>query len=277
MRTQKKIILTLLFLSLTILVGCNNDVTSSGGDVQNIIQTEITTEKTNYTTNIEKKKNTSEIKNMEKVTTVKIHKVETVKTDVTTTTATITLQTAVTGKVSNCTTNFAQTIEKSMVTEAITNVPTTVSLTNELILEPTTKLEPNVPMDSLVIKEVEIKLTFGDAAEQEMIDKNDAVYDEAKISNYFNTIILGHKEKGFNILDSMIVGEKFSMNYHGKIKHFEVQQSGLAELSEDGINLIYDGEELFDKDFGYHGLILVTCDKQDEVKHRWIVVGKEIE
>ena len=288
MRTRKfnLILVSLFFLSM--LVGCTNDAAQySGGYLQsNTVRTDITSEKqennVNYSINTEPtQENTSAMKSTTNQTGITTN-VETSKdavTKVISDETTIAVNTEI-NEVTDSTTYVASNVEteESIVTEVMTNVPTNPDIpTTQPVPEPTTQPKPNVPNDSLVIKDVVINLAYGDST-QDMVDNNDAVYDTGYISNKFNTAIFGHSFKGFSILDSMVVGEKFAMNNNGEVKYFEVQKSGLAVLNEYHSDATYEGETegIFYTDFGYHGLILITCDKQDPDEHRWIVIAKEI-
>ena len=279
-----KLILSSLFF-LTFLVGCSNDVAYSGGCSQTdtidttILSTEKQKNNADYSSTTEiTQENTLEehiAKSNGVVTNVQNHNTENAN-DITHVPTTV--ESAVKGEVQNCTINIELSTEESVVTEA----PTTVNPTTESVLEPETQTEtqnePNIPNDSLVIRSSIIKLAYGDASLQALIDNSDAVYDTGYISNEYNTMIFGHSDKKFEILDAMEVGEIFYMNYHGEVRLYEVQKSGLADLDEyhNDATFVGENEELLYTDFGYHSLFLITCDKQDPVNRRWIVIAKEI-
>jgi hypothetical protein len=186
------------------------------------------------------------------------------------------------------TTVIAAVKTNNEVNHSITETTTTTTTTYEVTTTETTTVEVSVPVnselveayipdDTLYIRGNYISLTYGES-DQETIDANDVVYDVGFISSENNTFMAGHNFKSFGILDSLTVGEQFAMNNHGETTYYEIQKSGRAMLNEIGTNATYVGEsdELLYKDFGYHGFILFTCDKQDEVHYRWIIVAKQI-
>ena len=288
MRTRKLNLILVCLFFLSMLFGCTDDTAQySGGYLQSeAVQTNVTSEKqkndVNYSINTEQiQENTS----MRKSTINPVGITTNVETNKDTVTNMISDEPTIainaeTNEVTDSTTNVTSRVETEelIVTDVITNVPTNPSApVTQPVTDPTTQPKPNVPNDSLVIKEVVINLAYGEST-QDMIDNNDAVYDTGYISNKYNPTIFGHSFKGFDILDSMVVGEKFAMNNYGEIKYFEVQKSGLAVLNEYHSDATYVGENegILYTDFGYHGLILITCDKQEPNDHRWIVIAKEI-
>lgn len=289
MRTRKIYLILVSLLSLTVLFGCSNDASDKyscgylmeqNNDETNVTMTKKEEDNVNHTINNTEITTTRQSTTQKNVTTTKVEVSANVITNKTVNvqdnSATETVTNAATNAEISEATNEAT--ENPVTAEVITNAPTFTAVTTaEPIVEPTTEAEPNIPNDSLVIKENVIKLAYGDPT-QDMIDKNDAVYDTGYISNIYNTVIFGHAYKGFNILDSVAVGEKFAMNNDGEIKYYEVQKSGRALCNEYHSDMTYVGETepILYTDFGYPGLILVTCDKQDEVNYRWIIVAKEI-
>ena len=283
----RKLTLVSLFSCIYLICasGCKNTA-ENGGNLQQItVQTsKISTVQENnskYSTKaitiFEKQKTSTDVKSTGIVTNGTGRNSEI--TNVTTVAQQTEADNTVTGKVEYTNTSLPSTEnEQPVVNEEKTEVPSNTVTTTEFV-EPTTEKEITIPNDSLVIKEVVIKLAYGDASNQANIDNNDAVYDTASISNDLNDLIFGHKEYSFNILDSMQVGEKFAMNNHGKLKYYQVQKTGRAILNENHSDATYIGEteQLYYHDFGYHGLILVTCDKQDAENHRWVIVAKEVE
>jgi len=283
MRMRKFSLSFISLLFVLLLVGCSKNVEYSGGCSQ---------PDTIDTTNIldEKQKNnadyTSTTKVIQKNNIAKSNEVVTSNiekaNDITYVPTTV--ESAENEKVQNCTINIELSTEESVVTEAITDAPTTVNPTSEAVLETEiqtetqNEYEPNIPNDSLVIRKTVINLVYGDASRQALVDANDAVYDTVSLSNEYNTMIFGHSYKKFEILDTMFVGEKFYLNYHGSVRSYEVQESGLAELNEykSDVTFVGSDKELLYTDLGYHSLFLITCDKQDPVNRRWLVIAKEV-
>lgn len=167
--------------------------------------------------------------------------------------------------------NSAMTVS----TTTQTDITTTVAISTTV--SATTVNNIDIPKDSLLIKDNAILLTYG-LPDQDMVDNSEAVYDTGKHSNEYNTVIFGHAYKSFTILDSVEVGETIVMNYHGFVKSYEVTRSERATINHDEteIKFISDGKEVVGTDYGYHGLVLVTCDKEDDENYRWIVVAREI-
>lgn len=164
------------------------------------------------------------------------------------------------------------TTPKAIIT---TETTTNVEISTEVITE---TVEEYIPDDTLVIRDKYITLSYGENR-QELLDASDVLYDIDPITTEQNTFLIGHNFKSFSILDSLTVGEQFTMNNHGVITHYEIQKSGRARLNDSRTDATYVGEdeEFLYKDFGYHGFILMTCDKQDEENYRWIVVAKQID
>lgn len=174
--------------------------------------------------------------------------------------------------------NHTTTTETSAITVSTTtqtDITTTVAISTTV--SATTVNTIDIPKDSLLIKENTILLTYG-LPDQDMVDNSEAVYDTGLHSNEYNTVIFGHAYKSFTILDSVEVGETIVMNYHGFTKSYEVTRSERATISQDQTEICFisDGKEVVETDYGYHGLVLVTCDKEDEENYRWIVVAKEL-
>lgn len=178
-------------------------------------------------------------------------------------------------KIENHTTTATNSSAMTVSTTTQTDITTTVAISTTV--SATTVNNIDIPNDSLLIKENTIFLTYG-IPNQDLVDNSEAVYDTGEHSNEYNTVIFGHAYKSFTILDSVEVGETIFMNYHGFTKSYEVTRSERATISqnETEIRFVSDNEEVVKTNYGYHGLVLVTCDKQDDVNYRWIVVAKEI-
>lgn len=284
MRTRKFTLILFFLFFLSMLVGCTNDAAYHSGIYlqPNTIQKETAPEKKNKDVNYSiNTKQTQENVAMQKSTTNSNESAINDENSGIVTTKVISDVTTIAGNTETNevidVTSYLDTEEKT-VTEVIVDEPVDpVVPATQPVEELTIQQQQNVPNDSIVIKDVVINLAYGEPS-QEMVDNNDAVYDTGYITNIYNTLIFGYSYNGFSILDSMVVGEKFAMNNQGETKYFEVQKSGLAVLDERRKNVTYVGEteKIFYTNFGYHGLILFTCDKQEPQNHRWIVIAKEI-
>lgn len=263
MCTRRLYLMFVVLFSSVMLFGCSNaTVESSNGYLQQSITNTITTavEKTNGV-------------NHTIVT-------EVTRTNVTNPTENTTNVEISTDKVTETTENCETAVITDEQVEVVPTVPEETSerteyTNSELAIEYQNRI---ISDDTLVIKDCVIPLTYGCAAMQDILDNCEVLYDVDFISNENNTFLIGHNYKSFSILDSLHVGDQFAMNNHGVVTYYEIQKSGRALLNETKSDVTYVGEdeEIISNNYGYHGLILFTCDKQDEAHYRWVIVAKEI-
>ena len=159
-----------------------------------------------------------------------------------------------------------------------------VTQTEEIVYETEVEYEQNnqtqmdtIPDDSLVIHDNAIPLVYGYVT-QDMVDAYDVVQDTGLITGSDNTILLGHSNRSFIVLDSVEVGETIILNNYGDTKYYEVQRSELAILNQEGtdVQFLSDGIIAIRHDYGYPALVLVTCANGYAWNYRWIVIAKEI-
>lgn len=148
--------------------------------------------------------------------------------------------------------------------------------TNDETLEEFTEQIPNDVYydDAIIIKDESIPITYGPAT-QENVDTYDVVQDTEYFSSSNETVLFGHVNKSFEILDSVCVGERIVLRNHGYEKGYIVERSELATLSPNGKNILFltDNEKILYKDFDNETIILVTCTKDYVWERRWVVIA----
>ena len=252
MRTRKISLILVFLLSLTMFIGCSEYVPNqySGGYVME-----------------QNSKPTNRVTKEEKDNTAYTIYTATYPTEIVTTAEPLT--TTYVEETTNCT---------------IVETEPVVVQTEEVVYEPEVEYQPDAPIqidtipnDSIVIHNNAIPLAYG-KANQAMVDAYDVVQDTELIPDTNNTILFGHSNGSFSVLDSVGVGETIILNNYGDIKYYEVQRSELAILNQDGTDAQFftDGIEAIRYEYDYPALVLVTCANGYAWNYRWIVIAKEI-
>lgn len=175
--------------------------------------------------------------------------------------------------------------ETSIITDELTT--DTTILTEEMITENECELiyetqeEINnnyVDSDFIIIKGNVIPIAYG-VATQDMVNTYDVVQDTGLIENTNNTILFGHNNRSFSILEEVNCGEIITLNNFGVEKSYQVEKSELGILSDDETDIvtINDGNFVIYQDYGFHALILITCANNYNWNYRWIIVARELD
>ena len=114
---------------------------------------------------------------------------------------------------------------------------------------------------------------------QDMVNTYDVVQDTGLIENTNNTILFGHNNRSFSILEEVNCGEIITLNNFGVEKSYQVEKSELGILSDDETDIltINDGNFVIYQDYVFHALILITCANNYNWNYRWIIVARELD
>lgn len=198
------------------------------------------------------------------------------------TTSTTTKKSDTTTKTTEAKTTAATT--KAAITTA--KPATTVAATTKKPAETTTAIkiavsEDSITRDTMAIGRYIIPIAF-DYLDEDVLDVNQVVFDLGDTSHSQNDLIFGHNDKAFGLLESVKKDDIIAINMFGGLNYFRVQRSERAFLTDDGKDMIFEsdgagGPVVLRHDYGYHGLLLVTEDKNDSENHRWVVLLKQVD
>ena len=212
----------------------------------------------------------------------------TVKKTTATTTEDKKKTTSTTTKKSDTTTKTTEAKTTAATTKAATTTakPATTAATTKKPAETTTAIkiavsEDSITRDTMAIGRYIIPIAF-DYLDEDVLDVNQVVFDLGDTSHSQNDLIFGHNDKAFGLLESVKKDDIIAINMFGGLNYFRVQRSERAFLTDDGKDMIFEsdgagGPVVLRHDYGYHGLLLVTEDKNDSENHRWVVLLKQVD